>query len=312
VAFCVLRLGFVLGASVLGWPFTSFAADDAGQGDGVSFQLKRGHLIAVKCSVGGIKNLIGIIDTGASETVVDISLVRRLSLATKAGQAIFITQQAKVWEVDIPGLTVGPITVDRLEGIATDLSSLTAELGIRPSVLIGMDLLHRSNFVIDYQSRRLVFGSAPPLAHSAPLVSLASGPARSSSSPWRFAIIESTIGGEEVRLQVDSGFDGLLLYRERTAGLVGDGSGAGLPPAPALARNESHIANLGQRLLVHNFDSRRVRIGDWQAPLPRGQRLVEARPPVTVPAPFDGLIGTALLSHRRVAFDFQSGMMYWE
>jgi hypothetical protein len=200
--------------------------------------------------------------------------------------------------------------VDRLEGIATDLSSLTAELGIGPQVLIGMDFLHRSNFVIDYRSRQLVFylGAAPRLAHSAPLVSSVSEASEvsevSERPPWRFAIIESSIGGHKVRLQVDSGFDGLLLYRERMPILLrGEESFAA-----TLAQGESHIANVGQSLLARSTDSPRVRIGDWQAP--NTQLLVDGPPPEW--APFDGLIGTAFLSQRRVAFDFQNSMVYWE
>jgi predicted aspartyl protease len=290
---CVLGL-----ASIFGWTFSAFAAEMALGEEVVPFQLQRGHLIVVKCSVGGIQNLTAIIDTGVSETVIDMTLVRRLSLPAKAESAIFISQQATVWEVAIPHVQVGPIAVDRLEGIATDLSTLTAKLGIRPQVLIGMDLLHRSNLVIDYQNRRLSFGSAPILSHSTPLVSWVSGPS------WRFAMIESTIGGRQVRLQVDSGFDGLLLYRERMPGLFRDDRSGGA----ALAPSESHIADVGQNVFVRSVDSRSVRIGDWQAP--HSQFLVAGPPPGS--APFDGLIGTAFLSQRRVAFDFQNGMMYWE
>jgi len=294
--FSVLILGL---ASMLGCTLESFAAGVETAGEVVPFKLQRGHLIAVRCSVGGIKNLIGIIDTGASETVLDITLVRKLSLATKADRATFITQKVEVWEVAIPGLQVGPITVDRLEGIATDLSSLTAELGIRPQVLIGMDLLHRTSFAIDYRSRRLVFGPAPLLAHNAPLVPMAS-----EDPPWRFVLIESRIGGQKVRLQVDSGFDGLLLYRDRLSRQIRD-EGA---TRAAWARSESQVAHLGQSLMASNFDAPSVKIGDWQAP--HNQLVVDGPPPGSTP--FDGLIGTAFLSQRRIAFDFENGMLYWE
>src|SRR5262249_26757048 len=170
--------------------------------------------------VGDLTDLTAIIDTGASETVLDIALARKLRLALEPDSATFISHQAKVWAVTIPALELGPIRADHLPGIAADLSSLTAELGFRPQVVIGMDVLHRSSFMIDYQSHRLVFlletqfqvpqGAVPQLAHSAPLISDNS----LSGAGRRFAVIEASIAGQTVRLQVDSGFEGLLLYKD--------------------------------------------------------------------------------------------------
>ena len=267
----------------------SFAADSPAAVGAVPFKLLRGHLIVVKCSVGGLPDLTAIIDTGASETVLDIALARRLSLETRPDSATFIVHQAKVWAVAIPELRLGPLKAERLEGIATDLSSLTAEFGIGPQVLISMDLLRRTNFVIDYKARRLTFGSAPPLSHSAPLVPDESNP--------RLAVIQSTIMGRTLRLQVDSGFDGLLVYRTR------------LNTPAAFAGGESHIANVAQPLLAHSFDAPDVQIGNWRSRHPQVS-VVDSAPPES--AGFDGLIGTAFLSKARVAFDFENGMIYWE
>ncbi|HEY6274345.1 MAG TPA: retropepsin-like aspartic protease [Terriglobales bacterium] len=282
-----------------------FAADLATPGEIVPFKLYRGHMIVVECSVGGLKSVTAIIDTGASETVLDMELVRKLSLAIQPDSATFITQQAKVWAVSIPGLRLGPIGVDRLEGIATDLSSLTADLGIRPQVLIGMDVLDRLSFVIDYHSRKLVFGQPPRLTHSAPLVSRNPGLGLSGGSGFRMTLIDANVLGKRLRLQVDSGFAGLLLYGDRTPDLarenVADGSRVG--------RGEAHIANLGQSLRARSFAPPDVQIGDWHASHAQ-ILLVDGPPPES--ADFDGLIGTAFLSQRRVAFDFQNARICWE
>jgi predicted aspartyl protease len=270
------------------------AADSPTAAGSVPFKLLRGHLIVVKCSVGGLQEkdltaITAIIDTGASETVLDIALARRLSLETRPDSATFIVRQARVWAVAIPALELGPLKAERLEGIATDLSSLTAEFGIGPQVLIGMDLLRRTNFVIDYKAHRLIFGSAPALPHSAPLVSAGSNP--------RLAVIQSTIMGKTLRLQVDSGFEGLLLYRTR------------LNAPAAFAGSESHIANVAQPLLAHSFDAPDVQIGNWRSRYPQVS-VVDSAPPES--AAFDGLIGTAFLSSRRVAFDFENQILSWD
>jgi predicted aspartyl protease len=333
----VQRLSFVvLGlASILWCAFSSscFAADGAAPEAGtatsqiVPFKLYRGHMIVARCSVGGLHDLIAVIDTGASETVLDMTLVRKLALPIQTDSATFITQQAKIWAVAIPELQLGPIRVERLPGIATDLSSLTAELGIRPQVLIGMDLLHRSSFLIDYRSRQLVFfqvsqpqvprsqvpqGPAPPLGFG-PLLKLPHSAALipgDSTSAGRFAVIEASIRGKILRLQVDSGFDGLLLYRARVPGFNDDRMFSAVTPVAAAFRGgEAHVANVSQTLLARSYASPGVEIGDWRAP--HAQLLVVDGPPPES-AQFDGLIGTAVLSQRRVAFDFQNGMIYWE
>jgi predicted aspartyl protease len=265
------------------------------------FKLHRGHMIVVKCSVGGLRDLTAIIDTGASETVLDIALVRKLHLTAEPDSATFISQQAKVWAVSIPGLELGPIRADHLPGIAADLSSLTSELGIRPQVVIGMDVLHRSSFLIDYQSRRLVFfqlpqGPVPHLSHSAALVSLASASSEGSDDARRFAVIEALVAGKTVRLQVDSGFEGLLLYADRVQGVTSAGQ-------------DSHIANLGKSLMAHSVVPPDVHIGDWHA---RQAQLTLIDGPSSGSPVFDGLIGAAFLSKKKVAFDFQNGMICWE
>lgn len=286
----------------------------------VPFHLHRGHMIAVKCSLAGLGEVLAIIDTGASETVLDIELARKLRLDLEPDSATFISRQAKVWAVSIPVLELGPIRADHLQGIAADLSSLTDDLGFRPQVVIGMDVLRRSSFLIDYQSHRLVFfqapqfqGPAPQLAHQARLLPSVSTQSAAQSvtsdASRRFAVIEASIAGKTVRLQVDSGFEGLLVYGSQLPDR--DRAAFGSRSANSFAGGESHLANLGQNLVAHSLAAPliNVQIGEWHAPHPQ-LTLVDGPAPES--AVFDGLIGTAFLSKKKVAFDFQNGIIYWE
>jgi hypothetical protein len=269
----------------------------------VPFQLHRGNIIVAKCSAGGLKDLTAIIDTGASETVLDIALARKLRLALEPDSATFINQRAKVWAVTIPAFELGPTHVDRLEGIAADLSSLTAVLGIRPQVLIGMDVLRRSSFLIDYQSHRLIFGPSARLAHSMPLLP-------SGDSNLRFAVIESTILGYRVRLQVDTGFENVLVYQGRVPGLDRGGlSGAASFRGFASRQEDARIVNAAQSLTAYSFASVDVQIGEWHVP---HAQISVIDGPAPESAEFDGLVGAALLSRQRVAFDFEHGIISWE
>lgn len=269
--------------------FSGISAAAPVAGDVVPFKLNKGHLIVVTCSVGGLPELTAIVDTGVTETVLDIGLARRLGLATQDDQATFLTQVSKVWAVSIPGLQLGPLRAERLAGIAVDLSSLTAKLGIRPQVLIGMDLLRRASFTIDYKARQLVFGVAQTLPHGAHLAG--------SGTDLRFAVIETTVSGRPLRLQVDSGFNGVLVYADRMGDLsswVGRGS---------------RIARADQSMFAHSFNALQVQIGDWR---PQHADVTVADRESRDFDGFDGMIGTQVLSRRRVAFDFEKQMVYWD
>lgn len=169
----------------------------------VGFKLERGYLIVVKCSIGGLTDLTGIVDTGVSESVVDLSIVKRLGLATQADQATFLTQRAKVFAVSIPTLRLGSVTAGPVAGIATDLHSLTADYGISPDILIGMDVLERSNLLIDYKNHQLSFTSEaiPGLAHQMPL-----------EGEDRVPLVAVEFRGKQLHLQVDTGSSGVMIY----------------------------------------------------------------------------------------------------
>lgn len=263
----------------------SISVPAPGEDQLVPFHLFRGYLIVVKCSIGDLPGRTCIVDTGVTETVIDMSLVERLSLETRADRALFLTQEAAVAAVSIPSLQLGPLRIGTLAGIATDLSSLTHKFGIRPDVLIGMDVLHRASFLIDYRARQLVFAASPSLAHSAPM-----------AHDQRSALVEAMVMGKRRVLQVDTGFQGLLLYGERAG-------------RPAVAANtEDRVEGVSHILMAVGLRPQEVRIGDWQS-TSLEVSVVDA--PQDSPG-FDGLLGPRVLHARRMAFDFETGRLFWE
>jgi predicted aspartyl protease len=251
----------------------------------VSFRLQRGYLIVVKCTIGDLPDLTGIVDTGVTESVVDKSLVERLSLKTREDRATFLTREAPVWAVSIPSLQLGPLRTGPLAGIATDLSTLTGQFGIRPDILIGMDVLHRANFLIDFKARQLLFIAVPSLAHAAPLI-----------HDQRSALVESMVMGKRTVLQVDTGFQGLLLYGERPSTFGGQAS------------SENQIVTPAHTLMAASLCTGEVRIGNWRTSSLEVSVIDAPRHLVG----FDGLIGPQALSAHRLAFDFENNLLSWD
>ena len=266
----------------------------------VPFKLHRNYLIVVRCSVADQTGLTAIVDTGTTETILDTRVVKRLSLATWADSVTSLTTDAAVRGVHIPDLQLGPIRVKKLEGIAIDLAAMSRELGVRADVIIGVDVLRASNFLIDYEHQVMRFGVASPLVYGTPLAPGA-----------RFALITLSVLGHPVRLQVDTGFNGVLLYGKRLAWLQ-KYSGTRVVDARETAGG-TRVAGVEQRSSVRSVDLSQVEVGN---------RLIShLMASVLDGAPrdfdgfdeaFDGLFGPRLLGSRRVAFDFDDRMLYWE
>ena len=264
------------------------------------FKLHRNYLIVVPCSVGNQAGFTAIIDTGTTETILDTRVVKRLSLATWADSVTALTTDKTVRGVDIPDLQLGPIRIKKLGGIAIDLAAMSREIGVRADVVIGMDVLRQSNFLIDYEQQVMRFGVAAPMVYG---TALAPGA--------RFALISLNVLGHPVRLQVDTGFNGLLLYGKRL-GWLQKYSGTRMVDARKTGGG-TRVAGVEQRSTVRSVDLSRVEAGNWHASHLIGSVLDGApRDFDGFDEAFDGLFGPRLLGSRRVVFDFDARMLYWE
>ena len=250
----------------------------------VPFQLHSGYLIVAKCSAANISDLTAIIDTGVTETVIDLGLARRLNLTMRPDSAIFVNGEGFAQAVSIPSVHLGPLQADPLDGIAVDLSGLRTNLGVHPDLLIGMDLLRRSNFTIDYQSRLLTFGPVPHLAHVARLAENA-----------RLALIESTVLGRTTHLQLDTGINGLTLYT--------DWSGL----AESFRDIGAHLVGVSRTTNVRSAEVD-LQLGNWRESHVTAS-LVDNGSAVSE---FDGLLGARAFAKHRLAFDFEKMVVAWE
>jgi predicted aspartyl protease len=255
----------------------------------VPFRLEKGYLIVTKCSIADLPDLTAIVDTGATETVVDSAITQRLQLPSKPDRATFIAAEGPVQSAILPSLSFGPIRINSLSIIATDLSGLTGQFGFRPDVLIGMDVLHRSSFAIDYKSRILKFErSSSSFSHAAALV-----------DGERFALVDAVVSGQRTRLQLDTGLLGLVMYRDESQRKMPAQSSD--MPATLSGVSESFSARTrgGQQLHVGNWSAYQVPV----ALIDRGSHTFGG---------FAGLLGARTLTSHRLYLDFANMMVYWD
>ena len=160
-------------------------------------------------------------------------------------------------------------------------------LGISLGGIAGLDILSTGSFTIDYRRRKIVFG---PIAASTNTVRF--------ETQEPFLTVKAKIEGQEVRLLVDSGTWGLLVYRNRLRTAQEQlrfDPNASISTAGGMThvRWLRAVVSLGR----DNLGARNVAIADTDSD-PQND--------------FDGLLGFAKMGFRKVSFDFENGLFGWE
>jgi predicted aspartyl protease len=249
----------------------------------VDFKLHSNYLILTKCSIADSRDLVALIDTGASETAIDAKLAKRLRLPLTADTATFGTDQAAVSAVSIPGLILGPVHVAELSGIVVDALRIERQLGVHADIIVGMDVLERSSLLIDYKARTITFGAAPHLVHTSPLI-----------EGKHLALVPVFVDKRKLLLQLDTGLNGILLYGSRFQ-----------TAQRSLNSTSTTLIGGGSVQTV----SMPLRIGDWEQ---RQATIAITDDHPNEDPPFDGLMGPVAIGAHRLAFDWSKGTMSWE
>jgi len=251
----------------------------------VSFDLVQQHLIVVKGSVGRLHDLKLLIDTGSIPSMVDQRIAGKLRLHAEPSRLTAFGQTIQINSAVLTGLRLGPIEPGDVPAGVGDLSYLEAS-GI--DAIIGLDVLARSSFRIDYKARRLSFAPRDRESAVVPLRIL-----------WPFVTVRIWISGHPMQLIVDTGSRDLVLFRSRL-------SAANIPlpwRGEKLVRHASGLAHLLR------CELRQLRLGDqlWDK-LP-GFALDAATD--AYPPGIDGVLGVLTLGGTSVQFDFERGELGW-
>ena len=157
-----LGTGYVVLCATLG--FTSTAMGQK-QTD-LPFRLIDGWAVVVKGTIGGEPSRTILIDTGAVPSAISKEMAKKLGLLGTAEQVSVMNRAIDVERVRVPKVQVGPVAADAFEMVAADLGAIEQALHTRLDAVIGLDLLGRENFAIDFKSKKLVFGMAVQAADS--------------------------------------------------------------------------------------------------------------------------------------------------
>ena len=259
-----------------------------GNSSEVSFRLYQEYLILVKGSIGPFQNLTFLIDTGATTTVLSSHLASKLKLKRSAGRAAAYGKAVSIETAIVRRLSLGSVLFHAVPVVIPRAFSMPSDLQLVDAI-VGLNVLKRSDFSIDYESKTIRFG---PVDHFASTVPFSSD---------HYLLVRISVGSKTLNLAVDSGAKDLILYERRVKKLE-----SAIPTG-----ERKTFQHFGGSNRLNGVTLPRVQLGDvsWVEVagfLLRGEQWD------AYPKGVDGVIGLAALKLRRLHFDFQNGVLSWE
>jgi predicted aspartyl protease len=251
------------------------------------FQLLAGYLIQVEGHIGTQKHLKFVLDTGASISIIDSRVADKLSLKLQPTETFSFDRRLSWQQATFPEIGFGPTRATQVVMLVGHLADYS-DFGRNVDAIIGIDLLKLSNFSIDFNASRIIFHS---FNHT---------PSVASPDPLRNCLfLEMRVHDRPIRLVVDTGFPGILLFEERLVTAV-----------PDLDVGDKHLnVILGGRLRAKETTLRGVFIGSVR----RDAAVLLAKAPASDVLPgVVGVIGTSPLRSHKVNFDFIKRTISWE
>ena len=167
-------------------------------------QLYRDYLVAVEGSIGNLEKLTFIIDTGAYPSMIDQRIATTLGLRERNGKVGLVNQNVQTKLATLSVVAVGPVRAESIPVLVQDLSSIEKTLGRRIDAIVGLDVLGKTSFSINYKTKRLRFG---PMKRTRSAVSFETG--------LPFITVQVRLHDRPVRLLVDTGASALMLFQSR-------------------------------------------------------------------------------------------------
>ncbi len=273
---------------VLGFFFASFlSAQESGAsavGPTMPFELRSDFLVIISGQVGDLHGLKFILDTGASYTLIDQKVADRLKLKRRPGKITNFNRDVPVELAEIPSLRIGPFQTGAYPVLVGRLSDYS-EFAENVDGIIGLDVLGRSKkLLIDYEKLTISW-------------ELSKGEAAAASTPTYFTV-PFVVQGYSMHLVIDTGFQGILLYKDRLRKGLPDAHTEGKAIEGGMGRLQTTQVKLpGVRL----FGPEKV------------ATVFLTDGPATGQLPgIDGYLGVASLQAKRVEFDFAARVLRWE
>ena len=264
---------------------TSLASDNPNE---VSFKIYRGYAIVARGSVGNLKNLNFLVDTGAVPTVLDRRIAKKLHLTGTREHVSAFTGKLPTERVLAPIVRLGPKQAISLPVIVQDLTFAEEALGTRVDAMIGFDFLSQGPFTIDYENKKLVFGPLDPNLIAIPY-----------ERHQEYALVKLNVQNRSLALLLDSGASNLVLF----------GNAARDIRDAVKKLDLQEWSNMAGEFRVEKVQLANAYVGGIAWSSAEAFILPETAKP---PAGLDGVLGLVSLKAHRVGIDPQRAVLAWD
>ena len=258
----------------------------------IPFRLIDGWAIVVEGTLGGLPHQKLLIDTGAVPSAINIRVSKRLGLSGSVRQLSLMNRVVPVESVRIPAVRLGALQVEALDMVAIDLGRIEQELGTRIDAVIGLDLLAKQNFTLDYLHKNLYFGKSDSV------VGVIAFETRHEAG-GTYILIPLESGGEKLELLPDTGTKDIMLFEQRL--------GPSFRELPV--RDHSITVNAGGKDRLAEVELQSVKLGPFRR---RKQKASIWSTPQDYLRSFDGLLGPTAVGATVVGFDFDRQVVSFE
>jgi len=166
-----------------------------------------GYLVIVQGSIGNMPNLNFLVDTGAYPSAVDQQIAHNLGLAERPARVNISNSSVERRLAVLPSLRVGPLRIESLPVLTEDLSFYEKALGQKVEAIVGMDVLSKSSFAINYRKKEILFGPIETLSFAAPF---------DTEAP--VVTVQMKFQTRRLRMVIDTGTPDLMLFKSQMPG----------------------------------------------------------------------------------------------
>jgi predicted aspartyl protease len=262
-------------------------AKSSSTGAELPFQLSSGYLIIVEGRIGDLHGLKFLLDTGTTHSILDNRVADKLNLTRHTSHVFNYDRTVRIDSSTIPELQFGPVLATNQELFVGDLRKFS-DFARDMDALIGLDLLQLNNLTFDYNTRKVLFSPIDRKIESA----------QARSEPLCFTV-RAQVQGHPVRLILDTGLEGVLLYEERIRAHV---------PGLKMKAGDTKVT-LGRRMSAKLATLPEIYLGPTAID---GRVLLLKAPPKNMIDSIDGYIGIAPFKTKRITFNFGSKTIRWE